>query len=83
MKTIKTSTSRILMNPVYVLSYVGPGPSNDLFKLPEGRPVTALHKSVPKYELATHTVKVRRTGALQEVMAIWDLQGTVRVLKLA
>ncbi len=28
-----------------------------------------------KYELATHTVKVRRTGALSDVMAIWDLPG--------
>ena len=29
-----------------------------------------------KYELATHTVKVRRTGALADVQAIWDLPGT-------
>lgn len=57
------------------LGNTGPGP-NDVFKLPEGRPATAAHKSHQKYELATHTVKVRRTGALQEVMAIWDLQGT-------
>ncbi len=28
-----------------------------------------------KYELATHTVKVRRTGALADVQAIWDLPG--------
>ena len=28
-----------------------------------------------KYELATHTVKVRRTGTLSDVMAIWDLAG--------
>jgi len=27
------------------------------------------------YELATHTVKVRRTGALYDVMALWDLTG--------
>lgn len=51
------------------------GPANDIFKHPEGRPVSAAHKN-HRYELATHTVKVRRTGALQEVMAIWDLQGT-------
>jgi diadenosine tetraphosphatase ApaH/serine/threonine PP2A family protein phosphatase len=29
--------------------------------------------------LATHTVKVRRTGALSDVMAIWDLPGTSAV----
>ncbi|XP_013419289.1 uncharacterized protein LOC106179994 isoform X2 [Lingula anatina] len=29
-----------------------------------------------KYELATHTVKVRRTGTLLDVSALWDLQGT-------
>ncbi|XP_052800805.1 uncharacterized protein LOC128231722 isoform X1 [Mya arenaria] len=57
------------------LGNTGPGPNNDLFKQPEGRPVTALSRQ-NRYELATHTVKVRRTGALQEVMAIWDLQGT-------
>lgn len=28
-----------------------------------------------KYELATHAVKVRRTGALSDVKAIWDLAG--------
>ena len=28
-----------------------------------------------KYELATHTVKIRRTGALSDVQAIWDLPG--------
>lgn len=27
------------------------------------------------YELATHTVKVRRTGTLADIMAIWDLEG--------
>ncbi|CAI9741501.1 serine serine/threonine-protein phosphatase PP1 isozyme 1-like [Octopus vulgaris] len=31
------------------------------------------------YELATHTVKVRRTGTLADVMAIWDLEGTEAV----
>lgn len=50
------------------------GPTDEIFKHPEGRPATALSKQ-HRYELATHTVKVRRTGALQEVMAIWDLQG--------
>jgi len=29
----------------------------------------------PCYELATHTVKIRRTGTLTDVMAIWDLSG--------
>ncbi|WAR03613.1 PP12-like protein [Mya arenaria] len=47
------------------LGNTGPGPNNDLFKQPEGRPVTALSRQ-NRYELATHTVKVRRTGALQE-----------------
>ncbi|KAL4223534.1 hypothetical protein ACF0H5_017005 [Mactra antiquata] len=47
----------------------------DMFKQPEGRPYTHSFKN-HRYELATHTVKVRRTGALQEVMAIWELQGT-------
>ncbi|KAK6192273.1 hypothetical protein SNE40_003771 [Patella caerulea] len=37
---------------------------------------TAKHNALPKYELATHTVKVRRTGTLADIMAIWDLQGT-------
>lgn len=31
------------------------------------------------YELATHTVKVRRTGTLADIMAIWDLEGTAAV----
>ena len=59
------------------LDNTGPGPSNDIFKLPEKRPLTAAHghKNYNKYELATHTVKVKRTGALQEVSALWDLQG--------
>jgi len=29
------------------------------------------------YELATHTVKVRRTGAMYDVMPLWDLTGVV------
>ena len=58
------------------LENTGPGPSNDVFKLPEKRPLTAAHSIRNyKYELATHTVKVKRTGALQEVSALWDLQG--------
>ena len=28
------------------------------------------------YELATHTVKVRRSGALIDVKALWDLKDT-------
>ena len=28
-----------------------------------------------KYDLATHTVKVRRTGTLSDVMSLWDLPG--------
>jgi len=27
------------------------------------------------YGLATHTVKVRRTGAMYDVMPLWDLSG--------
>ncbi|KAK7088081.1 uncharacterized protein [Littorina saxatilis] len=46
-----------------------------VFKQPEGRAPTSQGKSA-KYELATHTVRVRRTGSLAEVMALWDLQGT-------
>ncbi|KAK3587623.1 hypothetical protein CHS0354_032831 [Potamilus streckersoni] len=50
------------------------GEQFDAFKQPERRPLCS--KNNPKYELATHTVKVRRTGVLTDVMAIWDLQGT-------
>jgi len=32
------------------------------------------------YELATHTVKVRRTGALYDVMALWDLSGSFIII---
>ncbi|XP_025091130.1 uncharacterized protein LOC112562232 isoform X2 [Pomacea canaliculata] len=49
-----------------------------IFKQPEGRAPSSQGKS-PKYELATHTVRVRRTGSLAEVMALWDLQGTSAV----
>lgn len=35
------------------------------------------------YELATHTVKVRRTGTLTDVMAIWELSGTSAICKSA
>ena len=63
------------------LENTGPGPSNDVFKLPEKRPLTAAHSHRNyKYELATHTVKVKRTGALQEVSALWDLQGEFHVI---
>ena len=34
------------------------------------------------YGLATHTVKVRRTGALYDVMALWDLSGMCFKFKL-
>ena len=46
----------------------------NVFKQPEGRAPASQGKA-PKYELATHTVRVRRTGSLAEVMALWDLQG--------
>lgn len=49
----------------------------DVFKLPEGRPLSAgRFISHIRYELATHTVKVRRTGVLSDVVKLWDLQGT-------
>ena len=47
-----------------------------VFKQPEGRAPASQGKA-PKYELATHTVRVRRTGSLAEVMALWDLEGTL------
>lgn len=50
----------------------------NVFKQPEGRAPMSQGKA-PKYELATHTVRVRRTGSLAEVMALWDLQGTSAV----
>ena len=49
-----------------------------VFKQPEGRAPASQGKA-PKYELATHTVRVRRTGSLAEVMALWDLEGTPRL----
>ena len=52
--------------------------TEDVFKQPEGRPVSATRHHQPKYELATHTVKVRRTGILSDVVKLWDLQGTCR-----
>lgn len=33
------------------------------------------------YELATHSVKVRRTGTLVDVLSLWDLEGTSAVTK--
>ncbi|XP_062611912.1 uncharacterized protein LOC134273725 [Saccostrea cucullata] len=56
----------------------------DVFKLPEGRPLSAgrfMHQI--RYELATHTVKVRRTGVLSDVVKLWDLQGTPAVTESA
>ncbi|XP_041377251.1 uncharacterized protein LOC121389658 isoform X2 [Gigantopelta aegis] len=52
---------------------------DSVFKHPEGLPLQAVKHNTtasPKYELATHTVKVRRTGTLADVMALWELQGT-------
>ncbi|XP_070573353.1 uncharacterized protein [Ptychodera flava] len=34
-----------------------------------------------KYELAIHSVKVRRSGTLSDVSAVWDIQGTSAVTK--
>ncbi|XP_061163616.1 uncharacterized protein LOC133172682 [Saccostrea echinata] len=56
----------------------------EVFKLPEGRPLSAgrFHHQI-RYELATHTVKVRRTGVLSDVIKLWDLQGTPAVTESA
>ena len=51
--------------------------SDDNFKVPE-RNASAPARG-ENYELATHTIKVRRTGTLSDVMAIWDLPGTSAV----
>ncbi|VDI69881.1 Hypothetical predicted protein [Mytilus galloprovincialis] len=51
----------------------------ELFKLPDVRPLSAKHPQLPRYELATHTIKVRRTGVLADVVKLWDLQGTTAV----
>ncbi|XP_059143414.1 uncharacterized protein LOC131930805 [Physella acuta] len=50
-----------------------------IFKQPEGRAPSSASSKVAKYDLATHTVRVKRTGALADVMALWDLQGTPAV----
>ncbi|CAG2212525.1 unnamed protein product [Mytilus edulis] len=49
----------------------------ELFKLPDVRPLSAKHPQLPRYELATHTIKVRRTGVLADVVKLWDLQGKI------
>ncbi|XP_072031305.1 uncharacterized protein [Amphiura filiformis] len=46
-----------------------------LFKSPEIRGIDERSK----YELATHTVKVKRSGMLADVRTLWDLQGTPAV----
>lgn len=50
-----------------------------VFKQPEGRAPSSASSKLAKYDLATHTVRVKRTGTLAEVMALWDLQGTPAV----
>lgn len=52
--------------------------ADNAFKVPAQQPSTQpqVPSSTGNYELATHTVKVRRTGALADVMAIWDLPGS-------
>ena len=47
---------------------------DSIFKLPTSQPL----KGADNYELATHAVKVRRTGMLSDVKAIWDLSGKVK-----
>lgn len=54
-------------------------PNGELFKLPDVRPFSGKHPQLPRYELATHTIKVRRTGVLADVVKLWDLQGTTAV----
>ena len=44
-----------------------------LFKSPESR--GAEERLQGEYELATHTVKVKRSGMLADVKTLWDLQG--------
>ena len=51
--------------------------SGELFKVPSSGSISSCQPKMEKYELATHTVKVRRTGTLSEVLAIWDLQGII------
>ncbi|CAG2194711.1 unnamed protein product [Mytilus edulis] len=53
----------------------------ELFKLPDVRPLSAKHPQLPRYELATHTIKVRRTGVLADVVKLWDLQGKILNIK--
>ncbi|KAL3244346.1 hypothetical protein MRX96_018963 [Rhipicephalus microplus] len=36
---------------------------------------------VGQYELATHSVKVRRTGTLVDVLSLWQLEGTAALTK--
>ncbi|XP_005096992.1 uncharacterized protein LOC101848881 isoform X2 [Aplysia californica] len=52
---------------------------DSIFKQPEGRAPSSTSVKMAKYDLATHTVRVKRTGTLAEVMALWDLQGTAAV----
>ncbi|XP_074641598.1 uncharacterized protein LOC141899287 isoform X2 [Tubulanus polymorphus] len=52
--------------------------SDDGFKLPYSCQLSPVSKDRP-YELATHAIKVRRTGTLSDVMAIWELAGTTAV----
>ncbi|PIK39736.1 Serine/threonine-protein phosphatase BSU1 [Apostichopus japonicus] len=52
-----------------------------IFKSPESKPKlpsTLQSKSI-LYELATHSVKVKRSGFLSDVRTLWDLRGTSAV----
>ena len=44
-----------------------------IFKSPEIKTIDLWGRD--KYELATHTVKVKRSGMLADVRTLWDLQG--------
>ena len=52
--------------------------TEEMFKIPADKGTmvsSSLGDLLEKYELATHTVKVRRTGMMSDVTAIWDLPG--------
>ena len=38
---------------------------------------TKLNADKEEYELATHTIKVKRTGALVDIATLWDLEGAI------
>ncbi|XP_046355984.1 serine/threonine-protein phosphatase with EF-hands pef-1-like isoform X1 [Haliotis rufescens] len=76
----KKTRPKLIKSAQWPLDVEDTGKVDPVFKHPDGRAPHAVRMSpLPKYELATHTVKVRRTGTLADVMALWDLQGTPAV----